>query len=66
MTGLLLIGLGLLAVAGFYRAAISVTGPEQALSALLSLGFGGSLVWFSQGSAAASTPRRRMSGRSGW
>ncbi len=44
VTGLLLIGLGLLAVAGFYRTAISVTGPEQVLSALLSLGFGGSLI----------------------
>jgi len=44
VTGLLLIGLGLLAVAGFYRIAISVTGPERVFSALLSLGFGGSLI----------------------
>jgi K(+)-stimulated pyrophosphate-energized sodium pump len=44
VTGLMLIGLGLLAVAGFYRVAVWLTGPERALSALLSLGFGGSLI----------------------
>ncbi|HXC62410.1 MAG TPA: sodium/proton-translocating pyrophosphatase, partial [Nitrospiria bacterium] len=44
VTGLLLIGLGLLAVAGFYRIAISVTTPDRAFSALLSLGFGSSLI----------------------
>jgi K(+)-stimulated pyrophosphate-energized sodium pump len=44
VTGLLLISLGLLAVAGFYRIALAVTGPEHALSALLSLGFGSSLI----------------------
>jgi K(+)-stimulated pyrophosphate-energized sodium pump len=44
VTGLMLIGLGLLAVAGFYKIAISATEPARALSALLSLGFGGSLI----------------------
>ena len=44
VTGLLLIGLGLVAVAGFYYVASKVAGPEKAVHALLSLGFGGSLI----------------------
>jgi K(+)-stimulated pyrophosphate-energized sodium pump len=44
VTGLLLIGLGLLAVAGFYAMASLVTSQEHAVHALLSLGFGGSLI----------------------
>jgi K(+)-stimulated pyrophosphate-energized sodium pump len=44
VTGLLLIGLGLLAVSGFYVAASAVAGQEKAVHALLSLGFGGSLI----------------------
>lgn len=39
VTGLLVVGLGLLGVAGFY----AITGPEH-LSALIGLGFGGSLI----------------------
>ncbi len=44
VTGLLLIGLGLLAVAGFYYVASAVAGTGRAVHALLSLGFGGSLI----------------------
>lgn len=44
VTGLLLIGLGLVALAGFYAIASAVAGPERAVHALISLGFGGSLI----------------------
>src|SRR5438445_7053097 len=44
VTGLLLIGLGLFAVAGFYYVASAVASPDKAMHALLSLGFGGSLI----------------------
>ncbi|MFQ5991322.1 MAG: sodium-translocating pyrophosphatase [Nitrospiraceae bacterium] len=44
VTGLLLIGLGLLALSGFYAIALPIAGPDKALHALLSLGFGGSLI----------------------
>lgn len=44
VTGLLLIGLGLVALAGFYAIGSAVAGPEQAVHALISLGFGGSLI----------------------
>ncbi len=44
VTGLLLIGLGLFAVAGFYYVATALAGPAKAMHALLSLGFGGSLI----------------------
>jgi K(+)-stimulated pyrophosphate-energized sodium pump len=44
VTGLLLIGLGLLAITGFYMIAQSIAGQEKAIHALLSLGFGGSLI----------------------
>lgn len=44
VTGLLLIGLGLLAVAVFYYVASTLAGNEKAVHALLSLGFGGSLI----------------------
>lgn len=44
VTGLLLIGLGLLAVTGFYVLASQVAGQAKAIHALLSLGFGGSLI----------------------
>ncbi len=44
VTGLLLIGLGLLAITGFYTIAESMAGQEKAIHALLSLGFGGSLI----------------------
>ena len=44
VTGLLLIGLGLLAITGFYTIAQSISGQEKAIHALLSLGFGGSLI----------------------
>jgi K(+)-stimulated pyrophosphate-energized sodium pump len=44
VTGLLLIGLGLLAITGFYTLAAQVAGQEKAIHALLSLGFGGSLI----------------------
>jgi len=44
VTGLLLIGLGLFAVTGFYTLASQLAGQEKAIHALLSLGFGGSLI----------------------
>jgi K(+)-stimulated pyrophosphate-energized sodium pump len=44
VTGLLLIGLGLLALTGFYTLAAAIAGQEKAIHALLSLGFGGSLI----------------------
>ncbi|MBI3620642.1 MAG: sodium-translocating pyrophosphatase [Nitrospirae bacterium] len=44
VTGLLLIGLGLFAVTGFYYVASAIAGPDKAMHALLSLGFGGSLI----------------------
>ena len=44
VTGLLLIGLGLLAITGFYTLASQFAGQEKAIHALLSLGFGGSLI----------------------
>ncbi len=44
VTGLLLIGLGLLALTGFYVIAQEIAGQEKAIHALLSLGFGGSLI----------------------
>lgn len=44
VTGLLLIGLGLVALAGFYAVGSAVAGQEQAVHALISLGFGGSLI----------------------
>jgi len=44
VTGLLLLGLGLFAVSAFYYVASGVAGAEKAVHALLSLGFGGSLI----------------------
>ena len=44
VTGLLLIGLGLLAITLFYSLAAQFAGQEKAIHALLSLGFGGSLI----------------------
>jgi K(+)-stimulated pyrophosphate-energized sodium pump len=44
VTGLLLIGLGLLAITLFYSLAAQFAGQEHAIHALLSLGFGGSLI----------------------
>src|SRR2546428_1765592 len=44
VTGLLLIGLGLFAVAAFYYVASAVARPDKAMHALLSLGFGGSPI----------------------
>ena len=44
VTGLLLIGLGLVALAGFYAIASAMAGQEKAVHALISLGFGGSLI----------------------
>jgi len=44
VTGLLLIGIGLFAVTGFYAAAVAVAGEERTISALLSLALGSSLI----------------------
>ncbi len=44
VTGLLLIGLGLLAVTGFYTVAVEIAGEARTIPALLSLGLGGSLI----------------------
>ncbi len=44
VTGLLVIGLGLLSLTLFYAAAVELAGQEKAIHALISLGFGGSLI----------------------
>ena len=44
VTGLLVIGLGLLALTVFYAVAVALAGQEKAIHALISLGFGGSLI----------------------
>ena len=44
VTGLLLIGFGLVALAGFYAIGSAIAGQEKAVHALISLGFGGSLI----------------------
>ncbi len=44
VTGLLLISLGLFSVAGFYAVASTLAGEARTVSALLSLGLGGSLI----------------------
>ncbi len=44
VTGLLVIGLGLLALTVFYAIASTIAGQDRAVHALLSLGFGGSLI----------------------
>ncbi len=44
ITGLLVVGLGLLGVAGFYAAVEPMAGTDKALHALVGLAFGGSLI----------------------
>src|SRR5512147_869165 len=44
VTGLLLIGLGLLAITSFYMIAEQIAGQEKAIHALVGLAFGGSLI----------------------
>jgi K(+)-stimulated pyrophosphate-energized sodium pump len=44
VTGMLVVGLGLLGVAGFYMVGTQVAGAEKALHALVGLAFGGSLI----------------------
>ncbi len=44
ITGMLVVGLGLLGVAGYYMVATSMVGPDKALHALVGLAFGGSLI----------------------
>lgn len=44
VTGLLLLSIGLLSVTGFYAIASSMAGEAKTVSALLSLGLGGSLI----------------------
>ena len=44
VTGMLVVGLGLLGVAGYYLAMLQVTDADQALHSLVGLAFGGSLI----------------------
>lgn len=44
VTGMLVVGLGLLGVAGYYMIAAEMLGSERALHALVGLAFGGSLI----------------------
>ncbi|WP_372719289.1 sodium-translocating pyrophosphatase [Immundisolibacter sp.] len=44
VTGMLVVGLGLLGVAGYYLVMLQVTGPDDALHSLVGLAFGGSLI----------------------
>jgi K(+)-stimulated pyrophosphate-energized sodium pump len=46
ITGLLVVGLGLLGVAGYYAYLGGTDGGKHALHALIGLGFGGSLISF--------------------
>ncbi len=59
VTGLLLIGLGLLAITSFYTLASQFAGQEKAIHALLSLGFGGSLISVLRVWAEGFIPKRR-------
>jgi len=60
VTGLLLIGLGLLAITTFYTVASQFAGQEKAIHALLSLGFGGSLISVFARVGEVSIRKRRM------
>ncbi|MDR3418232.1 MAG: sodium-translocating pyrophosphatase [Nevskia sp.] len=44
ITGMLVVGLGLLGVAGYYAAVMRIAGQDTALHALVGLAFGGSLI----------------------
>ncbi|MCS3903953.1 K(+)-stimulated pyrophosphate-energized sodium pump [Methylohalomonas lacus] len=44
ITGMLVVGLGLLGVAGYYAIILPIIGEEKALHALVGLAFGGSLI----------------------
>jgi K(+)-stimulated pyrophosphate-energized sodium pump len=44
ITGMLVVGLGLLGVAGYYALLRQIVGPENAVHALVGLAFGGSLI----------------------
>ena len=44
ITGMLVVGLGLLGVAGYYAAILPMVGEDMALHALVGLAFGGSLI----------------------
>jgi K(+)-stimulated pyrophosphate-energized sodium pump len=44
ITGMLVVGLGLLGVAGYYAAIVPLAGEDKALHALVGLAFGGSLI----------------------
>ncbi|MEX0951919.1 MAG: sodium-translocating pyrophosphatase [Gammaproteobacteria bacterium] len=44
ITGMLVVGLGLLGVAGYYAIVLPIIGEEDALHALIGLAFGGSLI----------------------
>ncbi len=44
ITGMLVVGLGLLGVAGYYAIVLPMVGEERALHALVGLAFGGSLI----------------------
>jgi K(+)-stimulated pyrophosphate-energized sodium pump len=44
ITGMLVVGLGLLGVAGYYLLMLQVTDPDSALHSLVGLAFGGSLI----------------------
>ena len=44
ITGMLVVGLGLIGVAGYYAVMVPVIGPDKALHSLVGLAFGGSLI----------------------
>ncbi len=44
ITGLLVVGLGLLGVSGYYAILVAVSDPDQAVTHLIGLGFGASLI----------------------